>query len=209
MQAPIPATEESVVSTDMDIEIVREKRHLEVTHSYACNSKNNGECDSGPETLTKTGTSKKKAKVNMENEPQLSLLEVQENIIRVLTLKTDEINNHMNDIKKLVNKNTMEIEGLKKSADYCFLEVADLKTENTALKSRCQALEGKMQEMEKKVNEMDAYSRRMNLKMYGISESQGKIFALKSRTFYLLYCQTKAKWRLQWMLFIVLGDTVT
>lgn len=173
MQAPIPAAEETVVSTDMEIEFTREKRSLDITHSYASNLKNSGDY-SGPETSIKTGTVKKKAKLNMENEPRLSLLDVQENIIRVLTTKTDEINSNMNDIKKLVNKNTMEIEGLKKSVDHSFLEVTDLKTENAALKSRCQNLEKKVEDLDKKVNEVDAYSRRMNLKLYGIPEGTGE-----------------------------------
>lgn len=57
---------------------------------------------------------------------------------------------NMNDIKKLVSKNTMDIEDLKKSTEHFFLEVADVKTENTALKSKCQILEKKMLELEKK-----------------------------------------------------------
>lgn len=174
MQAPIPAAEETVVSTNMETETMREKRHLNSIHSYVCNSKNNGECDSGHETPIKTSTSKKKPRLSVDNEPQLSLLEVQDNIIRVLNAKTEEINCNVNDIKELVKQNTMEIEGLKKSVDHCFLEVADLKKDNATLLSRCQTQENKMQRMENKVNEIDAYSRRMNLKLYGIHESPGE-----------------------------------
>lgn len=173
MLAPLPAAEETVASTDMETENVREKRHRNTTHSYACTSKDNGECDSGPETPIKTGASKKKAKCNLNDAP-LSLNEVQDNIIRALTIKTDEINSTMNEIKKLVNKNTTDIEDLKRSVEHGSLEVDDLKTENAMLKNKCQTLEKKVEEMEKKVNDADSYSRRMNLKIYGIPEGPGE-----------------------------------
>ena len=57
-----------------------------MTHSYFCKSNEGSECDSCPNTPAKNGSAKtKKAKMN----PELSLGEEQDNIIRVLTTKTN------------------------------------------------------------------------------------------------------------------------
>lgn len=113
-------------TTVMEIYLTREKRNLSMTHSYSCKSNEGGECDSSPNTPVKNvSTKSKKAKVNTERD--LSLSEVQDNIISVLTTKMNEINHKMDDLKQMVSNNTMSIEGLKKSIDHCFLEVCGLK----------------------------------------------------------------------------------
>lgn len=126
----------------METDSTREKRNLIMTHLYCCKSNEGGECDSSPNTPVKNVSTKlKKAKVNVEHD--LSLSEVQDNIIHVLTTKTNEINDKMDDLK------------LKKSTDHCFLEVSDLKKENISLKSKCSDMKKKLVETEQRVNETD------------------------------------------------------
>lgn len=57
---------------------------------------------------------------------------MQENIIRVLTAKIDQ---RADQIDMAVKQNTLQIEGLKKSLDNCYQDIADLKKESACLKT--------------------------------------------------------------------------
>ncbi len=56
----------------------------------------------------------------------ISLTELQDNIIVALTSKIKE---SADDLGKMISKNTVSIEGLKKSIDFVFEEVNALKTD--------------------------------------------------------------------------------
>lgn len=144
----------------MDVETSKEKIGIVETHSYACSVKKGGECDSYPNTPTKEQFPKK-----LRSEPSMSQL--QDNIVRILTAKIKE---SADDIMNLMKKNTITIVNLKKSIDFNAEEIITLKQQNATLKIQVAKQEKKLTEMESKVNENDRYSRRWNLRIYGIAE---------------------------------------
>lgn len=122
--------------------------------------KKGGECDSYPNTPTKDQLPKK-----LRSEPSMSQL--QDNIVSILTAKIKE---SADDIMDLVKKNTISIVSLKKSIDFNAEEVKTLKQQNATLKIQVAKQEKKLTEIESKVNENDRYSRRWNLRIYGLAE---------------------------------------
>lgn len=138
----------------MEVMANKEKRTDREIHSYACQASAFEECISSPNTPTKPQMKKARG-----NEEQPSLLEIQDTII------SDETD-------KVVHYNTVQIDGLKKSLDFCHKEVADLKKQNNILKASCETLQKKVCEMETKVNESDRYSRRQNLRLHGIPDRE-------------------------------------
>ncbi|ROL42989.1 hypothetical protein DPX16_5542 [Anabarilius grahami] len=105
-------------SVEMEIESAKEKRCRKDLHSYACKVAEGGTCNTNPNTPEKRPP--KKAKNDGENEPSLN--EIQENIICVLTAKIDQ---RVDQIDIAVKQNTLQIEGLKKSLDNCYQDIAD------------------------------------------------------------------------------------
>lgn len=155
----------------MEVVANKEKRTVREIHSYACQASAFEECVSSPNTPTKPQMKKARG-----NEEQPSLLELQDTIISAVI---DKINERADQTDKAVHYNTVQIDGLKKSLDFCHKEVADLKKQNSILKASCETLQRKVCEMETKVNESDRYSRRQNLRLHGIPEREDD--NLKSR----------------------------
>lgn len=155
----------------MEVVANKEKRTAREIHSYECQASNFEECVSSPNTPTKPQMKKARG-----NEEQPSLLELQDTIISAVI---DKINERADQTDKAVHYNTVQIDGLKKSLDFCHKEVADLKKQNSILKASCETLQRKVSEMETKVNESDRYSRRQNLRLHGIPEREDD--NLKSR----------------------------
>ncbi|MEQ2223358.1 hypothetical protein ILYODFUR_035961 [Ilyodon furcidens] len=154
----------SLAEGKMEIDAVKDKRSVEEIHSYACPSNERDECTSSPSSLLKhrakeARDEKNKGKQNEEEEP--TLIELQEAIISTVTTK---INARADQTDKAVQFNTIQIEHLKKSLEFCHQEVMDLKHQNTALKDQCSILKQKAEELEKKMDEADRYSRRLNLR---------------------------------------------
>uniref|UniRef100_A0A673IAD5 Coiled-coil domain-containing protein 174-like n=1 Tax=Sinocyclocheilus rhinocerous TaxID=307959 RepID=A0A673IAD5_9TELE len=103
----VPHVREWDRGKEMEIEpAAKEKRQIQEAHSYACKIKDGGDCNSDPNTPTKHF--KKKTKISEGNEPSLS--ELQENIIRILTVKIDE---RADQTDMAVKQNTLQIEGIK------------------------------------------------------------------------------------------------
>lgn len=150
----------------METQTVKEKRGIKDIHSYSCKVSEGGVCNSDPNTPTKHPP--KKAKNDDGNE--LSLKEMQENI-RILTQKIDQ---RADQTDMAVQQNTLQIEGLKKSLDYSYQDIADLKKENASLKTQCLESQKKMVEMEQKINDAERYNRRWNLRLYGVQERFGE-----------------------------------
>lgn len=98
----------------------KDKRCIDDLHSYACKVVDGGTCNTNPNNPIKCPP--KKAKNDGGSE--LSLTEMQENIIRILTIKFDQ---RADQIDMAVKQNTLQIEGLKKSLDNCYQDIADLK----------------------------------------------------------------------------------
>ncbi|CAM4674148.1 unnamed protein product [Leuciscus chuanchicus] len=150
-------------SVEMETESAKEKRCINDLHSYSCKVVEGGNCNTNPNSPVKRPP--QKAKNDGGNE--LSLTEMQENIIRILTAKTDEPSDQ---IDMAVKQSTLQIEGLKKSLDNCYPDISDLKKESACLKHRAFESQKKIHEMEQKLNDAERYNRRWNLRLYGSPE---------------------------------------
>lgn len=110
-------------------------------------------------------TPEKPCAKKVKDEP--SLLEIQENIITLLSKKIYESSGHL---ENLIRENTLSIGTLKKSIDFALNEVKDLKDEMKAVKEITKSHEQKVAELERKVNEAERYRRRWNLRLHGVPE---------------------------------------
>lgn len=175
------ATVESCVAEGMEIVTIKDKRVIQDTHSYSCRAykESNGACDSSPNTPDKK-LSKKARKEQMQVSSEPSLADLQDNIIRVITAK---INERADQTDEAVKHNTLQIEGLKKSLDFCYQEVFDLKKENATMKLRVEQMQKKLCEVEQKANDTDRYSRRYNLRLYGVVEERDENIKSKVKGF--------------------------
>lgn len=111
--------------------------------------------DSTPDTPVKPKEKKQKA--------EMSLSELQNNIL-------DAINTRADNLEGLINKNTLSIEGLKKSLDFAFAEVETLKVEMKEVKTANEKYDQKISELQHKLNEAERYGRRWNLRLHGVPE---------------------------------------
>lgn len=123
-------------------------------------SKGLTEIDSAPHT-----PDSKKPK----NEP--SLVDLQNNIVRILT---EKINERADGLEKIIKKNSDGIEALQKSTEFLSREINDVKADLTGLKSSSGSHDKKILDLEAKVNEMERYRRRWNLRLYGLDEHEGE-----------------------------------
>lgn len=174
------STSELCNTEEMEVNTVKDKRVIQDTHSYSCKAykDGNGVCDSSPNTPDKKLSKKaRKEQIQVNSDP--SLTEIQDNIIRVISAK---INERADITDEAVKHNTMQIEGLKKSLEFCHQEVVDLKKENATMKIRVEEMQKKVSEMEQKVNDTDRYSRRYNLRIYGMKEEREENVKAKVET---------------------------
>ncbi len=125
-------------------------------------------CDSNQDTPVKPQQKKSRG--------DISLTELQDNIIVALTSKIKE---SADDLGKMISKNTVGIEGLKKSIDFVFEEVNALKTDVKNCKSTVNLNNTKISELEQKLKETERYQRRWNLRLYGIPEQSDENIKLK------------------------------
>lgn len=160
--------EDANFGAEMEIETVNEKRNYVDTHSYACKVKTGGNCDSCPNTPSKNQHSKRQKHVAPSaKESELSLSDVQENIIRILS---EKINERSDQIERMVKENSSNIEALGKSLTSVHNDVMCLQKENETLKNANALLEKKVKEMNSKIEDQERYSRRWCLRLYGLSE---------------------------------------
>ncbi len=92
---------------------------------------------------------------------------------------TSKIKESADDLGKMISKNTVGIEGLKKSIDFVFEEVNALKTDVKNCKSTVNLNNTKISELEQKLKETERYQRRWNLRLYGIPEQSDENLKLK------------------------------
>jgi len=81
------------------------------------------------------------------------------------------INSRSDALKKLISDNTLRIEGLKKTIDFACAEIKDIKEKNTALEKRIANDEARLNSAELRIAELESYSRRWNLRLFGVPES--------------------------------------
>ncbi|GAA6093202.1 uncharacterized protein LOC107568975 [Tachysurus ichikawai] len=149
--------EDAHVGADMEVESVNEKRNFNEIHSYACKVKTGGDCDSCPNTPSKNQAPPKN--FTSAKEKELSLSNVQENIIRILS---EKINERSDQIEKMVKQNSSNIKEVGKSLTSVHNDVMGLQKENENLKNANARLE--------KIQDQERYSRRWCLHLYRLSE---------------------------------------
>lgn len=108
---------------DMEVACAKDKRNIREIHSYACHANHGEECTSSTNTPIKQPSKK------VNDEPTLSELQT------TITTVIGKLNERADQTDKAVHYNTVQIEGLKKSLEYCHQEVVQLKRENVALKN--------------------------------------------------------------------------
>lgn len=84
------------------------------------------------------------------------------------------INTRSEEIKAMVNENSMKIEGLKKSVDFAFQEIQDIKGRMNKVEDCHKKDQSLLSEIQKRVEENERYSRRWNLKLHGVPETVSK-----------------------------------
>lgn len=104
-----------------------------------------------------------------KNEP--SLLDLQNNIVRILTEKNYE---KADGLEKIIKKNSDGIEALQKSTEFLSREINDIKADLTGLKKSTGSHDKKILDLDAKVNEMERYRRRWNLRLYGLDQHEGE-----------------------------------
>lgn len=81
------------------------------------------------------------------------------------------INTRSDAIEKMVGENTMKIEGLKMTIDFACREIKDVKRRVENVEKGMKKEEEEVVHLKVRVTELENYSRRWNLKLYGIPES--------------------------------------
>lgn len=102
----------------MEVDTIKEKRSFNEIHSYACKVKSGGSCDSCPNTPSKNQPPKRHKIVvdSSAKQSELSLNDVQENIIRILS---EEINERSDQLERMVKEHSSNIEALGKPLPQC------------------------------------------------------------------------------------------
>ncbi|XP_016110462.1 uncharacterized protein [Sinocyclocheilus grahami] len=151
------------VPEEMDVEVQKmtEKRLIDDTHSYTCRSKKGGECDSFPNTPSKTQPPKKLAKGDASED--LTLSQVQHSIIQIIKQSSEEI-------KDMVKENSTSINLLKEALEVVHSEIFDIRKENENLKNKNEEIVKRVSDLEDKLNDQDRYCRRWNLRLEGLTE---------------------------------------
>ncbi|KAJ0057693.1 hypothetical protein NL108_011915 [Boleophthalmus pectinirostris] len=81
------------------------------------------------------------------------------------------INTRFDDLEKLINANTVSIEGLKKSVDFAFDQIKDVKQRVDVIESNTRKDGATILQLQERLVESERYSRRWNLKLYGVPET--------------------------------------
>lgn len=121
----------------MEVETASDKRTIHEMHSYACNAEDGRVCNSLENTPTKAQPAKKSK--NTSSHTKLSLTEVQNTIIQILSGK---INERADQLESMVKKYSAEIENVSEALNSIHNNVIDLrkcdklKTENAELKKK-------------------------------------------------------------------------
>lgn len=78
------------------------------------------------------------------------------------------------NVERLITDNTMKIEGLTKTVDFACAEIQDVKGQVTDVEKRICTAEKKATLMEQRLLEVENYSRRWNLRLFGLGEKKGE-----------------------------------
>lgn len=109
-----------------------------------------------------TNTPAKPAEKRLKGE--LTLSDLQHNIATIVNERADSLEN-------MITRNTVSIDALKKSIDFAFTEVSNLKSQMSIVRNTCEINEKRLTEVELQINEAERYQRRWNLRLHGIPEA--------------------------------------
>lgn len=82
------------------------------------------------------------------------------------------INTRSDNIESMVSTNALKIEGLKKTIDFVCAEIKDVKSKVCTLEVKMAKEEKRIDTCQQRVSELERYSRRWNLRLYGVEESE-------------------------------------
>ena len=154
----------SVPTVGAEMEI----KHMDL-HSYT--RPPSPDCVPLPDSMPSTPASKR-------GKPELTLADVQENIIKLLEKKNDEradgLEKKADGLEKLIQHNAGNIDALKENAEFLFKEIQDMKKDVTTVKKVTSDHEKRISELEDKVNDAERYQRRWNLRLHGLPEQEGE-----------------------------------
>ncbi|KAK7938426.1 hypothetical protein WMY93_001752 [Mugilogobius chulae] len=108
-------------------------------------------------------------------------LELQENIVRLVGQKMDDYNTTLTQIDSstksladLIKTNAQAIQELTVRYDQMFKDLEETQAKVEVVQSVTAEHEKRITYLEEKLNAMDRYSRRMNLRLYGLPELEGE-----------------------------------
>lgn len=81
------------------------------------------------------------------------------------------INSRSDALEKLVADNSLRIEGLKKTIDFACAEIKEIKEKSAVLEKRITNDETRLDSAELRIAELESYSRRWNLRLFGVPEA--------------------------------------
>lgn len=93
-------------------------------------------------------------------------------------------------MENLINANALKIEGLKKSIDFAFDEIKAVKTRVDTVERKTNKDGATIVELQQHLTDTECYSRRWNLKLYGVPESVTKEDVKKEA---IRICQSETK----------------
>lgn len=76
--------------------------------------------------------------------------------------------------------NTERIDELSKKVDTAFAEIKEMENKMCKMEGRMLALEKPVKMLEQRMDEMESYSRRWNLRLYGVSEGKDENVRLQA-----------------------------
>lgn len=82
------------------------------------------------------------------------------------------INTRSDNIESMVSANALKIEGLKKTIDFVCAEIKEVKSKVCTLEVKMAKEEKRVDACQQRVSELERYSRRWNLRLYGVEESE-------------------------------------
>lgn len=124
-----------------------------------------GSCKPLPETPSNSPASKK-------SKGDLSLLELQENIITVLNKRADSL-------EEMIKTNSNTIEELKSSLLFVNAEIVDLQKSKIELTAKITEQARAVSQLENRIIDAERYKRRWCLRLYGVPEAENENVKVK------------------------------
>lgn len=91
---------------------------------------------------------------------------------RISVIFNTRIDSLEKSVEKMISNNTLKIEGLKKTVYFACAEISEVKGKVTHIDNRVSVAEKKTSLLEQRVTELENYSRRWNLRLFGVAENK-------------------------------------